>query len=48
MKFSEAYNKVFPREDVKKDDPETTPMVPQTEPEGQDGADGTDNYEGEE
>ena len=48
MKFSEAYNKVFPREDVKKDDPETTPMVPQTEPEEQEGADGTDSHEEEE
>lgn len=45
MKFSEAYDKVFPHEDVKKDDPETTPMVPQTEPEGQDGA---GNHDGEE
>ena len=44
MKFSEAYEKVFPHEE-KKDDPEITPMVPQTEP---DGADGTDNHEGEE
>lgn len=48
MKFSEAYDKVFPREDVKKDDPETTPMVPQTELEEQDGADATDNHEGDE
>ena len=35
MKFSEAYDKVFPHEE-KKDDPEITPMVPQTEPEEQD------------
>ena len=47
MKFSEAYDKVFPHEE-KKDDPEITPMVPQTEPEGHDGADDTDNHEGEE
>ena len=47
MKFSEAYDKVFPHEE-KKDDPETTPMVPQTEPEEHDGADGTGNHEEEE
>ena len=47
MKFSEAYDKVFPHEE-KKDDPETTPMVPQTEPEVQDATDVTDNHEGEE
>ena len=47
MKFSEAYEKVFPHEE-KKDDPETTPMVPQTESEEQEGADGTDNHEEEE
>ena len=45
MKFSEAYDKLFPHEE-KKDDPETVPMVPQTEPEEQDGAGGTDNHEG--
>lgn len=48
MRFSEAYDKVFPRGDVKKDDPETTPMVPETEQEVQGGADGTDNHEWEE
>nr|DAH52664.1 MAG TPA: hypothetical protein [Caudoviricetes sp.] len=47
MKFSEAYDRVFPHEE-KKDDPETTPMVSQTESEGQDGADGADSHDGEE
>ena len=47
MRFSEAYDKVFPHEE-KKDDPEITPMVPQTEPEEQDVADVTDDHEREE